>query len=61
MAEQFSTEENYSYLVGIETSINSFFFNYSMHAWGDILLANLNQSSRGGRQTEKQTDSSVTN
>ena len=60
MAEQFSTEENYSYLVGTETSIYSFFY-YSMHAWGDILLANLNQSSQGGRQTEKQTDSSVTN
>ena len=44
MAEQFSNEENYIYMVGIETSIYSFFY-YSMYAWGDILLANLNQSS----------------
>ena len=55
MAEQFSTEENYSYLVGIETSINSFFLNYSMHAWGDILLANLKVHGEAGRQKNRQT------
>ena len=54
MAEQFSTEENYSYFVGIESSISRFFI---MHAWGEILLANLTQSSQEGRHTEKPTDS----